>query len=290
MSTAIEMPRSVPVPADLDAPDAVLWGANGRQVAMLAPACLVVLMVWYRLVGDVDPRVLLLCTAPPLAVVGALALGRVDGCDLDRLLLAALRRPRKPLTAGRIDSRAARFAAVGGAPVPRSVRGPIHDLIEDGLVDLGAAGKAVAVDVGTVNFSLRSADEQEQLVASFAGLLGAVEGHLQITVATRPVDLTGYLAASAQTARTLTGTALAEAAAAHTDWLAALARGQRLLARQVTVTVRCGDAASCERAAEQVEAFAESIGVTARRLDGAQLAERVRAGIDPYGTPVRRAS
>ena len=290
MSTAMEMPRSVPVPADLDAPDAVLWGANGRQVALLAPACLIALMAWYRLAGDVDPRLLLLITAPLLAAVAALAFGRVDGLELDRLLLAALRRPRRPLAAGRVDAKTARFAAAEGAAVPRPVRGPVHGLSEDGLLDLGSAGKAAAVDVGCVNFSLRSADEQEQLVATFAGLLGAVEGHLQILVATRPVDLTGYLSESARTARELTEARLSHAAAAHTEWLASLMRGQRLLERQVTVVVRCADAESCERAADTVAAFAESIGVLARRLDGAQLAERVRAGIDPYGTPVRRAS
>jgi hypothetical protein len=290
VSTAIEMPRSVPVPADLDAPDAVLWGANGRQIALLAPACLTVLMVWYRLAGEVDPRVLLLITAPPLAIVAALALGRVDGLDLDRLLFAAVRRPRRPLSAGRVDTHVARFAASKGAAAPKAVRGPVHGLAEDGVLDLGPAGKAIAVDVGTVNFSLRSADEQEQLVAVFAGLLGAVEGHLQILICTRPMDLTGYLDESARTAESLGGQLLAAAAIAHVEWLTSLTRGQRLLERQVTVVVRCADAGSCERAAEAVDAFAESIGVLARRLDGAGVAERVRAGIDPYGTPVRRTS
>ncbi|WP_335986644.1 PrgI family protein [Glycomyces sp. MUSA5-2] len=283
------MPRAVPVPADLDVPDAVLWGANGRQVALLAPACLVALLAWYRLAGDVDPRLLLVITAPPLAAVAALAFGRVDGLDLDRLALAALRRPRGPLAPGRPDPGAARVAA-SRAPVPRPVRGPVHALSEEGLLDLGPAGVACAVDVGCVNFSLRSADEQEQLVAAFAGLLGAVEAHVQVLVATRPVDLTGYLAESARTARELADPALSQAAADHTVWLAELMRGQRLLERQVTVAVRCADAELCERAVEAVTAFAESIGVAARRLDGAGVAERVRAGIDPWGTPVRRAS
>lgn len=290
MNAVIETPRSVPVPADLDAPDRLLWGLNGRQVALLAPVSLGALLVWYRFAGHVELALLLVVTAPPLGIVAALALGRVDGMDLDRLLFAALRRPRRTLAAGVPDAAVDRLAAAAGQRPPRPITGPVRALAEDGMLDLGSAGFAQAVAVGTVNFSLRSDQEQANLVTAFAGLLHSLNAHVQLLVATRPVDLTGFLAVSVDRAKRLPAPRLAAAASAHTAWLEQLLRRRRLLERQVTVVVRASDAEACEHAADQVVSFADSIGVEARRLDAAQLAERVRASIDPYGTPVRRLS
>lgn len=285
-----EFSGMVPVPADIDRSDRVLWGLTGRQVVILAPVVLATVMVWQRLLGQVPMSILVGVTAPVLGIAAALALGRVDGLDGDRLAVAALSTPRRPLAAGRGDSA---MLAVTGAKRRRQagvLRGPVRDLAEDGTLDLGRTGVAVGIGVSCVNFDLRSTGEQADLIAALARLLHSLEAHCQLLMSTRPVDLAAYLSGSEDATGDAASPYLAEAAAAHRIWLASLVRTQRLLAREVTVIVRAGDGASAERAADQVDAFAEAIGTKAWRLDAFELAERIRAAVDPYGTPVRGPS
>lgn len=284
MNTALT--DHVPVPADIDRPDNVLWGLNGRQVVLLAPIAITAVMVWQRLAGEVSPALLVGVTAPVLGIAAVLALGRVDGLEADRALVAALRQPRRPLVAGEAASAVLESRAVRRRHRAAALIGPVTDLGEDGLLDLGRAGVAIALHVGCLNFDLRSTGEQADLIAAFARTLHAVEAHCQLLLATRPVDLSAYLSATEQAAGAAAHPRLAQAATSHAAWLAGLVRGQRLLARQVTVVVRAGDAETANRAAEQILNFAEAVGVEAWPLEATELAERVRAAIDPYGTPV----
>lgn len=288
MST--EFTGMVPVPADIDRPDRVLWGLTGRQVVILAPVALIAVLIWKRLLGEVPMPVLVGVTAPVLGIAAALALGRIDGLDGDRLAFAALTAPRRPLAAGRGTT--AMLAAPGARRRGRAgaLRGPVRDLGEDGLLDLGRAGVAVGLGVECVNFDLRSTAEQADLIGAFARLLHSLEVHCQVVMSTRPVDLGGYLESLAAAAEDAVHPRVVDAAFAHRDWLSALVRTQRLLSRELTVVVRAADAAAAERAAEQVAAFAEAIGADAWRLDDMELAERIRAAVDPFGTPIRGLS
>jgi hypothetical protein len=215
-----------------------------------------------------------------------LALGRIDGLEADRALVAAIRQPRRPLAAGKTAGTVLASRTVRRRRRTAALTGPVTDLGEDGLLDLGRAGVALALHVGCLNFDLRSTGEQADLIAAFARTLHAVDAHCQLLLTTRPVDLSAYLSATEKAAETAAHPRLAQAAAAHAAWLAALVRGQRLLARQVTVVVRAADVEAVDRATEQVLGFAEAVGVEAWPLEAAALAERIRAAVDPYGTPV----
>jgi hypothetical protein len=282
------MERGVYVPADLDLPDKLLFNLTARQVAVLAPAVLTLWGLWQALAGQVHPMLLLLVSAPLAAAAFVLALARRDGTTLDRLVWAALRAPRRPLAAGTPDPHAMRVAAAlagrkGRLSRVRPVPAPVDGVDDEGVIDLG--GKcAVAVAAGCVNFDLRSGSEQAALCEAFARLLHALEGHLQVCVTQRPVDLTGYLAGLGTSAAALASGPLRSAAEAHRAWLASLTAGHQLLGREVTVVVFGPDAEAAVRAAGQVEAFCAQIGADAHRLDRAALAERIRFGLDPFGT------
>lgn len=282
------MEHGVYVPADLDLPDKVLFNLTARQVAVLAPALLALWGLWQALAGQVHPAVLLLVSAPLAAAAFVLALAHRDGATLDRLVWAALRAPRKPLAAGVPEPSAAQAASAltgrrGRGSRVRPVPAPVDGVDAEGVIDLG--GKcAVAVATGCVNFDLRSGTEQAALCEAFARLLHTLEGHLQVCVTQRPVDLTGYLAGLDTHAAALAEGPLRSAAQAHRAWLASLTAGHQLLGREVTVVVAGPDADAAIRAAGQVEAFCAQIGADAHRLDRAALAERVRFGLDPFGT------
>ncbi|MCC3762568.1 PrgI family protein [Glycomyces sp. TRM65418] len=279
---------SVYVPADLDLPDKILFNLTARQVAVLAPAALGLWGLWQSLAGLVHPVLLLLASAPIAAAALALALARRDGTTLDRLVWAAIRSPRTPLAAGAPAPGAvqAALALTGMERLARvrPVPSPVDGIDPAGVIDLGAAGCAVAVAAGCVNFDLRAEGERAALCDAFARLLHSLEGHLQVSVMQRPVDLTGYLTGLDARASALGDGALQAAAQAHRAWLAGLVAGRGVLAREVTVVVTGLDAESASRAAAQVEAFLAQIGADARRLDRSELSERIRFGLDPYGT------
>lgn len=282
------MDRGVYVPADLDLPDRILFNLTARQVAVVAPAAVALWVLWQSLAGRVHPIWLLLASAPIAAAALALALARRDGTTLDRLVWAAVRAPRAPLAAASPDGTALQAAGQvtgrGRLSRVRPVPPPVEGVAPDGVLDLGPAGCAVALACGTVTFDLRSSAEQATLCEAFGRLLHAIEGHLQVCVAQRPVDLTGYLTGLDARAQDLGGGPLRAAAAAHRAWLASLTAGRELLAREITVVVSGPDAEAASRAAGQVEAFCAQIGATCQRLDRAALAERIRFGLDPFGT------
>ncbi|MCD0444298.1 PrgI family protein [Glycomyces sp. A-F 0318] len=282
------MDRGVYVPADLDLPDKLLFGLTARQVAVVAPAALGLWGLWQSLAGQVHPIWLLLVSAPIAAATLALALARKDGTTLDRLVWAALRSPRAPLAAGApapdVVATVSRMTGRKRLSRVRAVPPPVQGVHDAGVIDLGPAGAAVALACGTVNFDLCSAAEQAALCEAFGRLLHAVEGHLQVCLTHRPVDLTGYLTGLDARAGDLAEGALRSAAEAHRAWLAHLTAGPGLLAREVTLVVTGPDAEAAAHAAAQVEAFCAQIGTDATRLDRAQLAERIRFALDPFGT------
>lgn len=287
------MDRGVYVPADLDLPDRILFGLTGRQVALLAPAGLALWGLWQVLASQTHPVVLLMASAPIVAAALALALARKDGTTLDRLVWAALRSPRAPLAAGAPAPATVRSAGLlTGRGWPRSLRvRPVRSVVEGvdegGVIDLGSLGCAVALAVGCVNFDLRSEAEQASLCAAFGRLLHTIEGHVQVCLTHRPVDLTGYLTGLGERADCLGDAAIKRAAKAHRAWLTGLVGGHGLLEREVTVVV-CGmDAEAASRAAGQVEAFCAQIGAEANRLDRTALADRLRYELDPFGTATR---
>ncbi|MEU5874735.1 PrgI family protein [Glycomyces sp. NPDC047369] len=282
------MDRGVYVPADLDLADKVLFGLTARQVAVVTPAALGLWWLWQSFAGQVHPVWLLLVSAPVAAASLALALARKDGATLDRLVWAALRSPRAPLAAGApapdVVRAAARVAGRRRLTRVRPLPSPVAGIDERGVLDLGPAGSAVALACQTVNFDLCAPGEQAALCEAFGQLLHTVEGHLQVCLTHRPVDLTGYLTGLDARAEALGDGALRAAAEAHRGWLAHLTAGPGLLAREVTVVVTESDTEAAARAAGQVESFCAQIGAEATRLDRSQLSERVRFALDPFGT------
>lgn len=278
--------HGVTVPADVDLADRVLWGLTVRQVVILAPVALGLLAAWRALLGTVPLLVLLALTAPVAAIALALALARVDAVGLDRLAWAALRGPRGRVAAGAVSpgARAVMARLTGRKAVfPKPVTGPAREVRPDGMVDLGPGGVAIALDVGFVNFTLRSGAEQSVLVGAFARLLNATDTHVQVVVSARPVDLGAYLAAFDTRTLRLKGR-LAEAAGAHRAWMSELTAGRRLLRREITVIATAPNKDAAEYAARSIEATAQAMGVEATRLDGAEVAARCRYAVDPFGT------
>src|SRR3954464_11313136 len=84
------------IPADVDAPDKIVYGLTARQLAILAVAGVIGYGI-FKAVGHLLPAPVLIAVLTPLAGAAVvLALGRRDGLSMDAWLLAGIRHARNP--------------------------------------------------------------------------------------------------------------------------------------------------------------------------------------------------
>lgn len=260
------MTSPVRIPADVDTADRVLGPLTARQLAILATTGLVLYAAWTATRAVVPILVFLALAVPVGAAAAILALGQRDGVSMDRLLLAAIRQRVAPrhrvaapegvrpapdwLTAaasaastaggGRgTSTRRGTSAASGREQIsPSALRLPARVVTDTGVVDLGPDGLAVVAVASTVNFALRTAQEQEGLVASFGRYLHSLTAPVQVLVRAQRLDLTGQISELRARAGGLPHPALEAAALEHADYLAQLSEQTDLLCRQVLLVLR----------------------------------------------------
>jgi len=293
MSSSPAAPDRTRVPADVDRPDEILAGLTGRQLGVLAPPLLLALCVFWVARPYLPIPLLIVLCVPPVGVGAALALGRRAGLPLDRYAAAALTHRRTPPVQTALppsgppavpgwvpDVQAAHRPPVAARPLAGGVA-PAGAGVMAGVVDLGDA-VAVLADVDATNITLATGEERAAKVTSFARMLNAAAGPVQITVRTVPVDLAGHVDAVAAHARRLAHPALARAAAEHAGFLAELGRGRALRERQILLTVRrpagSGRGGRDAAAAQAVRQLEEAAGLLATAGVRVRLADAATAG------------
>nr|WP_113694557.1 PrgI family protein [Amycolatopsis albispora] len=262
------MTSPVRIPADVDMADKVIGPLTARQLAILAVTGLVLYAGWTT-TRAVVPLPVFLALAIPIGVSAAvIALGQRDGISMDRLLVAAIRQRMGPRhrvaapegvrpapewltsqtaatsasrTAGTGKGRSAKAKSKAAVPEqisPSALRLPAEAVTDTGVVDLGTDGLAVVAVASTVNFALRTASEQESLVASFGRYLHSLTAPVQVLVRTERLDLSGQIAELRARAGGLPHPALEAAAIEHADYLVQLGEQTDLLRRQVLLILR----------------------------------------------------
>jgi PrgI family protein len=243
------MTTPVRIPADVDMHDRVLGPLTARQLAILTAAGTTLYLIWVTTRAMVPIPVFLAFAVPVGAASAMLALGTRDGVPMDLLLVAAIRQRVAP------RHRVAAPEGVRPAPVwltpdtdrteqvsPSALRLPaqaVRDTVaEAGVVDLGTDGLAVIAVASTVNFALRTPNEQEALAASFGRYLHSLTAPVQVLVRTERLDLSVQIAELRERAGGLPHPALEAAAIEHADYLVALAQQSELLRRQVLLVLR----------------------------------------------------
>ena len=290
-----EVPEPVSVPSDVERPDKILAGLTARQVA-IATVAAVIIWAGFQAARHVMPLPAFAALASPVGLAAvALVIGERDGLPLDRLLLAAWRQrraPRRLVTAPE---------GVPGPPAwtapPPAVLAPLwQHIAPDGVIGLGSAGAAAVAAVSTVNFALRSPDEQDALAAAYGRWLNSLTGPVQILVRAGRADLTAAVAALREAAPALPHPALEQAALEHASFLEGLAAERDVLTRQALLIVRepghgtgrtgGGTAAgrALQRAGEAARLLAGA-GLQVSVLDGGQVTALLAACADPAAPP-----
>ncbi|MGW3606880.1 PrgI family protein [Micromonospora sp. NPDC005161] len=280
------------MPADVDAPDKVLYGLTFRQLAILAVAALAFYGAW-RALHDLLPAPVLLGAAVVMSgLVFGIAVGRRDGLSLDVWLLAAVRHSRAPRGLSTTDttSKTPDWVQAPKSPVvlPAPLKLPADAIDDSGEIRLGST-RAAMVAATNVNLALRTPDEQAALVDTFGRWLNSLSTPTQIVVSAQPVDLRSHARKLAQAADDLPHPALADAAADHARFLDTLATRRDPLRRQVLIVTRAragerGEHAARRRADDTVRALS-GLGVATRALDGAAVTAAIAAAADPYRPP-----
>ncbi|MBY8850786.1 PrgI family protein [Saccharothrix longispora] len=252
------MTAPVRIPADVDMHDRVLGPLTARQLAILAAAATALYLIWLATRAVVPMPVFGVFAVPVGAASVMLALGTRDGMPMDRLLLAAVRqrlaprhhvaapegvRPAPAWLVANTKHTAGERRRGGGAGRPEQVspsalRLPAEAVTETGVVDLGCDGLAVVAVASTVNFALRTPNEQEALVASFGRYLHSLTAPVQVLVRTERLDLSARIAELRERSGGLPHPALEAAAVEHADYLLGLAHQSELLRRQVLLVLR----------------------------------------------------
>jgi hypothetical protein len=279
------------MPADIDAPDLVVYGLTFRQLAILAIAAVAGYAIWNALNTVVPLPVLVAFGVVLGAVAFALAVGRRDGLPLDQWLLSAVRHQRSPRTLTTLDPGAGKAPDWVDVPkarvvLPAPLRLPADAIDDDGQISLAGRQSAI-VAAGSVNLALRTDDEQAALIGTFGNWLNSLSTPTQIVVSAQPVDLDSHAAALAEEANQLGHPALREAAADHAEFLADLAQRRDPLRRQILVTTQAGGSGThaARRHAEDNARALAGLGVTTRALDGAATTAALAAAADPYRPP-----
>ena len=289
MRPEVDLAPQAAIPADVEAPDKLIYGLTARQVAILAVAAAACYVLW-RTVGRLaGPHLALAGFVPVLAVAVALALGRRDGLSMDAWLLAAVRQRRAPRLLAPAPEGVGQppdWAPQLPAPdAPAVLRLPAQAIDGAGVVDLGGGRAGCLVAATTVNIGLRTGDEQAALLTGYGRWLNGLTGPAQVVVSARRADLTGHALRIADAAHGLVPPALADAAVDYAQFLLEIAVRRDPLARTVTVICTAsGHTAAGEavRRAEQTAAALSTLGVDTRVLDGGCVTGVLTAAVDPY--------
>ena len=280
------------MPADVDAPDKILYGLTFRQLAILAVAAVIFYAGWRSLHRVVPVPVLLGGGLILGGLAFGLVVGRRDGLSLDRWLLHAIAHSRTPKALSTVDT-TSRTPDWVQAPqqrvaLPAPLKLPASAIDDDGQITL-TGGRAAMVAASSVNLGLRTGDEQAALVDTFGRWLNSLSSPTQIVVSAQPVDLESHARALAAQARSLPHPALEAACADHAAFLEDLAKHRDPLRRQVLIVTRTapGEAGehAARRKADDTARALSGLGVTVRALDGAAATAALAAAADPYSPP-----
>jgi hypothetical protein len=169
---------------------------------------------------------------------------------------------------------------------------PLEDIV-DGILCLRGGDYRAVLEAQSVNFALRSHEEQEAIMAGYRAFLNALSYPIQVLVRILPTDVETYLTALREHPGGRGAEALARLALDHETFVRRLARERTLLERRFYVVVPAGLHGAFERRAvrwpwRRKQANAGRQGFEAARRQLTFRSEEIAQGLVNFGVPGRR--
>ena len=282
---------TVRIPADVNKPDLLLGPWSARQAAILGGTALGLWATWQATRTWLGPFLFLPPALLVLLVVAAVVSTERDGVGMDRLLASALRQamaPRQRVLAPEGVSGPPQFVqeALAGQSAANAVplELPVREVDDSGVLNLGKDGASVMASASTVNFSLRTAAEQEVLLSGFARWLNTLTGPVQIASRTAPADLSAQITGLRAKATRLPHPLLEQAANDHANFLEQLSASRSLLTRRVLIAAHEPDRAAGQRLLRRAHdgaAVLSGCEVDVTVLDHSTASEALVCAFDP---------
>jgi hypothetical protein len=169
---------------------------------------------------------------------------------------------------------------------------PLEDIV-DGILCLRGGDYRAVLEAQSVNFSLRSDEEKEGIMAGYRALLNALSYPIQVLVRILPTDVETYLTALREHPGGRGAEALARLALDHEAFVRRLARERTLLERRFYVVVPAGLDGAFERRGvrwpwQRRQDNDGRQGFEAARRQLTFRSEEIAQGLLNFGVPARR--
>lgn len=276
------------VPADVDMADRIFAGLTVRQLLILGADGLLLWMLFFAIGERIGPAAFGALAAPVAAAGLVVATARPEGMWIEQLLVHALRfwaAPRRRV-----------LAPEGIPPRPRwlpraerlaPVETPVAAVERSGIVDLGEEGTVLLARATSLNFGLRSEQEQAALVEGFGRMLNSLDAPVQFVVRAEPANLDSLVEGIEHEAPTLPHPDLERAAREHAAFLRSLSGRRDVLRRSLLLCFRdprtsAEAAPNLARRIDEAQTLLRGIGI---RLDRLEAHEAVDAIARACGAP-----
>ncbi|WP_194906283.1 PrgI family protein [Catenulispora rubra] len=278
------------IPQDVSQPDKIMFGATARQCVILGGTAGGLWLLWLVVRPFIEPLMFAVPAGLLLLLLGIAVTAERDGLTVDQLLFAAIRQafsPRRRVMAPEgVEDPPSFVADLFRSNVPKSPAAlglHVRQVGKDGTVDLGPDGCAALASASTVNFALRTQDEQALLVGGFGRWLNSLTGPVQITSRMTPADLGKQINTLRDSAPGLPHPLLEAAAHNHADFLADINASGAVLHRSLLLTARELDPKHAPRAARRIvdTAALSACEIDAVPLDSVSSQLALSAALDP---------
>ena len=111
--------------------------------------------------------------------------------------------------------------------------------VRDGILALPDNEYRMALETSSVNFELKSEDEQDVIIESFQNFLNALTTKLQILVRVREVDIDNYVAEISQTKEKESEVVYKTQINNYCEFIQNLVSGNKILSRRFYIVIPC---------------------------------------------------
>ena len=138
--------------------------------------------------------------------------------------------------------------------------------VKDGILVLPNNEYRVVIETSSINFELKSDDEQDVLIDSFQNFLNSLPCQLQVLIRVREVDIDSYLDKISKSKQTERETVYKNQIDNYSEFIKDLVAGNKILSRKFYVVVPSNNTVNLEQSGA-FDWVTKLMGIQNKRID-----------------------